>query len=215
MAGYLKCALRKNFNIMDEKNINSQEQEIKDQSEVNAEQTEANAEAPAETTKKSSKSILKNKERKLKDEIEMLNQKNEELKDKYLRLVAEYDNFRKRTAREKIDLRDSVKASVILDFIPVVDDMDRAMIHLAEVKDIEATVEGIKLIHQKFSDFLKTNGVEEIEAKDKEFDTDLHEAITRFPVEEEDKKGKVIDVVQKGYKINDKVIRFSKVVVGE
>jgi len=200
---------------MDEKNINSQEQEIKDQSEVNAEQTEANAEAPAETTKKSSKSILKNKERKLKDEIEMLNQKNEELKDKYLRLVAEYDNFRKRTAREKIDLRDSVKASVILDFIPVVDDMDRAMIHLAEVKDIEATVEGIKLIHQKFSDFLKTNGVEEIEAKDKEFDTDLHEAITRFPVEEEDKKGKVIDVVQKGYKINDKVIRFSKVVVGE
>lgn len=200
---------------MDEKNINSQEQEIKDQSEVNTEQTESNAEAPAETTKKSSKSILKNKERKLKDEIEMLNQKNEELKDKYLRLVAEYDNFRKRTAREKIDLRDSVKASVILDFIPVVDDMDRAMIHLAEVKDIEATVEGIKLIHQKFSDFLKTNGVEEIEAKDKEFDTDLHEAITRFPVEEEDKKGKVIDVVQKGYKINDKVIRFSKVVVGE
>lgn len=200
---------------MDEKNINSQEQEIKDQNEVNAEQTEANAEAPAEKTKKSSKSILKNKERKLKDEIEMLNQKNEELKDKYLRLVAEYDNFRKRTAREKIDLRDSVKASVILDFIPVVDDMDRAMLHLGEVKDIEATVDGIKLIHQKFTDFLKTNGVEEIEAKDKEFDTDLHEAITRFPVEEEDKKGKVIDVVQKGYKINDKVIRFSKVVVGE
>jgi molecular chaperone GrpE len=201
---------------MDEKNINSQEQEITDQSEVNAEQTETPAEETAETTnKKSSKSILKSKERKLKDEIEMLNQKNEELKDKYLRLVAEYDNFRKRTAREKIDLRDSVKASVILDFIPVVDDMDRAMLHLGEVKDIEATVDGIKLIHQKFADFLKIYGVEEIDAKDKEFDTDLHEAITQFPVEEESKKGKVIDVVQKGYKINDKVIRFSKVVVGE
>lgn len=129
-------------------------------------------------------------------------------------MIAEYDNFRKRTAKEKIELRDAAKSSVILDFIPVVDDMDRAMQHLGEVKDVEATVEGIKLIYAKFTDFLKSQGVEEIVAKDMDFDTDMHEAITKFPAGE-DKKGKVIDVVQKGYKVNDKVVRFSKVVVGE
>ncbi len=198
------------INNMDNERIDSQEKENNDQQDVNVDNTEV----PQET-KKSSKSILKSKERKLKDEIEVLNQKNGELQDKYLRLVAEYDNFRKRTAKEKIDLRDNVKASVILDFIPVVDDMDRAMSHLGEVKNVEATVDGIKLIHQKFTDFLKSVGVAEIDAKDQEFDTDLHEAITKYPVEDEAQKGKVIDVVQKGYKINDKVIRFSKVVVGE
>lgn len=194
---------------MDEKNINSQEQESNESMEVNDVQPEE-----VKETKKSSRSLLKGKEKKLKEEIEMLNQKNEELKDKYLRLVAEYDNFRKRTAKEKIELRDAAKSSVILDFIPVVDDMDRAMQHLGEVKDVEATVEGIKLIYSKFTDFLKSQGVEEIVAKDMDFDTDLHEAITKFPAGE-DKKGKVIDVVQKGYKVNDKVVRFSKVVVGE
>lgn len=194
---------------MDEKNINSQEQEINESFDVNDVQPEEIKE-----TKKSSKSLLKGKEKKLKEEIELLNQKNEELKDKYLRLIAEYDNFRKRTAKEKIELRDAAKSSVILDFIPVVDDMDRAMQHLGEVKDVEATVEGIKLIYAKFTDFLKSQGVEEIVAKDMDFDTDMHEAITKFPAGE-DKKGKVIDVVQKGYKVNDKVVRFSKVVVGE
>lgn len=194
---------------MDEKNINSQEQEANESMEVNDVQPEEIKE-----NKKSSRSLLKGKEKKLKEEIEMLNQKNEELKDKYLRLVAEYDNFRKRTAKEKIELRDAAKSSVILDFIPVVDDMDRAMQHLGEVKDVEATVEGIKLIYAKFTDFLKYQGVEEIIAKDMDFDTDLHEAITKFPAGE-DKVGKVIDVVQKGYKVNDKVVRFSKVVVGE
>jgi molecular chaperone GrpE len=194
---------------MDEKNNNSQEQEANESMEVNDAQPEE-----IKDTKKSSRSLLKGKEKKLKEEIEMLNQKNDELKDKYLRLVAEYDNFRKRTAKEKIELRDAAKSSVILDFIPVVDDMDRAMQHLGEVKDVEAIVEGIKLIYAKFTDFLKYQGVEEIIAKDMDFDTDLHEAITKFPAGE-DKVGKVIDVVQKGYKVNDKVVRFSKVVVGE
>lgn len=194
---------------MDEKNINSQELETNESIEVNDLQQEE-----CKETKKSSRSLLKGKEKKLKEEIEMLNQKNEELKDKYLRLVAEYDNFRKRTAKEKIELRDAAKTSVILDFIPVVDDMDRAMQHLGEVKDIDATIDGIKLIYAKFTDFLKSQGVEEIVAKEMDFDTDLHEAITKFPAGE-DKIGKVIDVVQKGYKVNDKVVRFSKVVVGE
>ncbi len=208
MADILKSTNQKI--IMDKDLINSPEQEINDGAEVNQEQKKEN-----KKSKKTSKTILKSKEKKLQDEIELLNQKNEELKDKYLRLVAEYDNFRKRTIKEKIDLRESAKIDVLKDFLPVVDDIERAMTHLTEVKDVEATVEGIRLISQKFLDFIKSQGVEEIISKDQDFNTDFHEAITRFPVEEEEKKGKVIDVVQKGYKINDKIIRFSKVVVGE
>jgi len=194
---------------MDENTRNSQEQDSAELGELNNSQKTSEAES-----KKSSRSILKSKDKKLKEEIELLNNKNEELKDKYLRLVAEYDNFRKRTAKEKIELRDYIKSDVLLGFLPVVDDMDRAMQHLGEVKDLESTIEGIRLINQKFAEYLKSQGLEEIPAKDLEFDTDFHEAVTKFPADE-DKKGKVIDVVQKGYKINDKVIRFSKVVVGE
>lgn len=151
----------------------------------------------------------------LKEQIKELENKNEELKDKYLRIVAEYDNYRKRTAKEKLELRDSVKSSLILDFLPIVDDMERAVQHIETANDIKAMSEGIKLIYTKFTDFLKSQGLIEIDAKDKEFDTDLHEAVTRFPVSEEDKKGKVIDVLNKGYLLNDKVVRFAKVVVGE
>lgn len=194
---------------MDENKTNSQEQELNESNEVNEVQHEQ-----TNDSKKSSKSLGKNKEKRLKEEIELLNQKNDELKDKYLRLVAEYDNFRKRTLKEKFEIRETVKSSVLLDFIPVVDDMDRAMCHLEDVKDTKATIEGIKLIYQKFADFLKTQGVEEINALNLDFDLDLHEAISKFPAED-DKKGKVIDVIQKGYKLNDNVIRFSKVVVGE
>lgn len=196
--------------IMDKDLINSPEQDVNDGAEVNQEQNKEK-----NKSKKSSRTILKSKEKKLQEEIDLLNQKNEELKDKYLRLIAEYDNFRKRTIKEKIDLRETVKIDIIKDFLPVVDDIERAMMYLNEVKDVEATVEGIRLISQKFLDFIKMQGVEEIISKDQDFNTDFHEAITKFQVEEEDKKGKVIDVVQKGYKINDKIIRFSKVVVGE
>lgn len=194
---------------MDEKNINSEEQDIIEQNEINEIKPDDKSK-----NQKSSKSILKSKEKRLAEELDLMNQKNEELKDKFLRIVAEYDNFRKRTAKEKIDLRESAKSSVILDFIPVIDDMDRAMAHLDDIKDIDATVEGIKLIYQKFTDFLKSQGVQEIEALNTDFDLDFHEAVTRFPADE-DNKGKVIDIVQKGYKLNDKVIRYSKVVVGE
>lgn len=167
------------------------------------------------SSKKGKKFKKKSPEDKLKEEIRVLKESNDELKDKYLRLVAEYDNFRKRTAKEKIELRELTKSALLIDFLSIVDDVDRAILHIDEVKDIDATVEGVKLINGKFKEFLKTQGIEEIHAKDQEFDTDFHEAITRFPVEDEDKKGKVIDVVQKGYKINDRVIRFAKVVVGE
>ncbi|MDD4150116.1 MAG: nucleotide exchange factor GrpE [Bacteroidales bacterium] len=167
------------------------------------------------SAQKSKKAKFKSSEDKLKDENIALSEAHDELKDKYLRLIAEYDNYRKRTTKEKIELRELTKSAIIFDFLDIIDDVDRAILHVDDIKDIDATIEGVKLINSKFKDFLKSQGIEEIAAIDKVFDTDLHEAVTKFPVEEDDKRGKVIDVVQKGYKINDRVIRFAKVVVGE
>ena len=138
-----------------------------------------------------------------------------EWKDKYLRLVAEFDNYRKRTLREKMDLIASGGEDVIKSLLAVMDDIDRALDAMTKSDDIEAIRQGIMLIHQKLLDTLHAKGVEEISAIGQELDTDLHEAVAKFPVAEEEKKGKVIDVVQKGYKLKDKVVRFAKVVVGE
>lgn len=192
---------------------NSNELEQIDDEKLNA--NSDNFSPEEEKNIKTDKSLGKKKERKLKEEIEYLKLQNEELKDKYLRIVAEYENFRKRSAKEKLELREETKISIMASFIQIIDDMDRAMQHLGDVKDVESTIEGVKLINQKFIDFLKLQGIEEINAENQEFNLDLHEAITRFPVTEEEKKGKIVDVIQKGYKINDKIIRYSKVVVGE
>lgn len=192
---------------------NSNELEQIDDEKLNA--NSDNFSPEEEKNIKTDKSLGKKKERKLKEEIEYLKLQNEELKDKYLRIVAEYENFRKRSAKEKLELREETKISIMASFIQIIDDMDRAMQHLEGAKDVESTIEGVKLINQKFIDFLKLQGIEEINAENQEFNLDLHEAITRFPVTEEEKKGKIVDVIQKGYKINDKIIRYSKVVVGE
>ena len=138
-----------------------------------------------------------------------------ELQDRYLRLSAEYDNFRKRTLKEKIDLQQSANVSLLDALLPVADDFDRAMQSVEETKDIEAVKEGLKLISGKFQGFLTQQGVKEIEAINKPFDTDLHEAITKIPAPSKKLKGKVVDVVQKGYYLNEKVLRFSKVIIGE
>ena len=138
-----------------------------------------------------------------------------ELQDKYLRLSAEYDNFRKRTLKEKIDLQKSANEGLLEALLPVADDFDRAMQSVDEAKDIEALKEGMKLISGKFYSFLNQQGVKEIEAVHKKFDTDLHEAITKIPAPQKKLKGKVVDVIQKGYYLNDRVLRFSKVVIGE
>ena len=138
-----------------------------------------------------------------------------ELQNKYLRLSAEFDNYRKRTLREKIDLQVSAKEDILSNILPVVDDFERGMDSVEKATDIDAVKEGIKLIYTKFSGFLKQHGVKEIEAKGKNFDTDLHEAITKIPVESKKKKGKVVDVVEKGYMLKAKVIRYAKVVIGE
>jgi molecular chaperone GrpE len=138
-----------------------------------------------------------------------------EINDKYLRLSAEYDNYRRRTLKEKMELTKTAGESILLALLPVIDDLDRAMAHMDDAKDVEALKEGMKLIHTKFNDFLGQQGMKEIEAKDKEFDTDLHEAVTKIPAPAEEMKGKVIDCIEKGYTLHEKVVRFSKVVVGE
>lgn len=142
-------------------------------------------------------------------------EKLDEMNDKYLRLAAEYDNYRKRTLKEKMELTKTAGADILVNILPVMDDFDRALSHLDQAKDMTAVKDGIILIYNKFAEFLKQRGIKEIEAKEKDFDTDIHEAITKMPAPTEELKGKVVDVVEKGYYMYDKVIRFSKVVVGE
>ena len=137
-----------------------------------------------------------------------------DINDKYTRLFAEYDNFRKRTAREKIDWIKSAGEETILKILPVLDDMERAMAHNKTVDDPQVLKEGLELIQQKFKSILSGKGVEAMDAKGKPFDPELHDAITSIAAATEDLKGKVIEEVEKGYTMNGKVIRHAKVVVG-
>lgn len=147
--------------------------------------------------------------------IEEMAARLEELSDKHLRLQAEFDNFRRRTLKEKAELIKSGGESVLVSILPVIDDFERALGLLKNVADEDAGKQGTLLIYNKFSEFLKQNNVKEINALNQDFDVDLHEAITKVPAPEENMKGKVVDVVQKGYTLNEKVIRFAKVVIGD
>lgn len=135
-------------------------------------------------------------------------------RDKYLRLQAEFDNFRKRTLKEKMDLVSSAGEDVIKSLLPVMDDMDRALEAMEKSMDAGAVREGVVLISNKLRDTLRAKGVSEIDAAGKVLDTDFHEAVAKIPSQKSN-RGKIVDVVQKGYKLNDKVIRHAKVVVGE
>jgi molecular chaperone GrpE len=148
-------------------------------------------------------------------EIKAIEEKLAEMQDKYIRLSAEFDNYRKRTLREKMEMSKYAGEELFLKIIPFIDDFERALKHMDIAIDCESMKDGINLIYLKFCDFLKQNGIREIESLDKNFNLDLHEAVAKVPVEEESKKGKVVDVVLKGYYLQDKVLRFSKVVVGE
>ena len=159
----------------------------------------------------------KTKHKKDKNEVlvQELGEKLIELTDKHLRLQAEFDNFRKRTMKEKADLIKSGGESVLINILPVVDDFERALVSLKDVSDDDAGKKGTQLIYNKFSEFLKQSNIKEIDAINQEFNVDLHEAITKIPAPDETLKGKVVDVLQKGYLLNEKVIRFAKVVIGE
>ena len=149
------------------------------------------------------------------DELELMSQKYTELNDKNLRLMAEFDNYRKRTLKERIDLLKTAGEKVLVDMLPLVDDFERGLKAMETSDDVQAVKDGVDLIYSKFIAFLLQNGVKAIPDVNEPFDTEFHEAITTFPAPSEDMKGKIIDCVSKGYTLNDKVIRFSKVVVGE
>jgi molecular chaperone GrpE len=148
-------------------------------------------------------------------EERILEEKLAEMQDKYIRLSAEFDNYRKRTLREKMELSKYAGEELLLKIIPLMDDFDRALKHMDTANDCTSMKNGIDLIYIKFSEFLKQNGIKEIESMNNSFNVDLHEAIAKIPVSEDELKGKIVDVVQKGYYLQDKVLRFSKVVVGE
>ena len=180
-----------------------------------------NTQHEKETTVQEEKKVSPRKEKKEKARIAELEKKVTELeektakdKDDYIRLMAEFDNYRRRTSQEKLDLISSASTETIKGMLPVLDDCERALKVLLESNDSDAAKEGTELIYSKLMSYLKSKGLAVIEAFGQPFDTDLHEAVAQFPVQEEEQKGKVFDVVQTGYTLNGKVIRFAKVVVG-
>ena len=195
---------------------NTEEKEIREAME----QTEETAAQEAKETKKEEKKGFLKKDPKkekiaqLEKEVAELNEKVAKEKDDYIRLMAEFDNFRRRTSQEKLELVSMASTDTIKGLLPVLDDCERALAVLKESKDSDAAKEGTELIYHKLMAYLQSKGLAVIEAAGQEFDTDLHEAVAQFPVQEEEKKGKVFDVVQTGYTLNGKVIRFAKVVVG-
>lgn len=138
-----------------------------------------------------------------------------EMQDRYLRLSAEFDNYRKRTLKEKMDISKYAGEDLLKKILPIMDDFERALKHIEISADCAGIKEGIDLIYAKLSDFLKQQGVKEIESLNSIFDVDLHDAVAKIPVAEEDKKGKIVEVILKGYYLQDKVIRHSKVIIGE
>ena len=188
------------YNMSEEKKKKDQEQE--------------STEVPVNKTAKKSRKKAATRKSKADEKLQEMGEKLDELNDKYLRLFSEFDNFRKRTQKEKLELYKTASEDVMVALLPVLDDFERAL-KVSEENETDAThMEGIELIYNKFRKTLEQKGLECMESQGKEFDTDYHEAITNIPAPSDDMKGKVVDVIEKGYKLNDKVIRFAKVVVG-
>ncbi len=181
----------------------------------NHKKTEHSSERKTQKKKTEPKKESSTKNKKSDKKLKELEEKFNDLNDKYLRLSAEFDNYKKRTLKERMELIKNAGEDTIINFLPIMDNIDRAKKSVDDAKDIEAVKEGINLIYKSLKDFLTERGVTEIEAVGEVFDTDLHEALTKIPAPEEDLKGKVVDVIEKGYKLKDKVLRFAKVVVGE
>ena len=183
--------------------------------ELNEKEVVTESEKHTDSEKKECrKDKRKDKCAELEKQVSDLNEKIAKEKDDSVRLMAEFDNYRRRTAQEKLELVNTASEGTIKGLLPILDDFERAMKALEESSDSEAAKEGTTLIYNKLMGYLRTKGLNAIEAAGKEFDTDLHEAVAQFPVEDEEKKGKVFDVAQTGYTLNGKVIRFAKVVVG-
>ena len=193
----------------------SKQQAAQPQNETQtAAESAQNAKESAQSAKAAKKAPRKDgKEAELKKKVEELNDKLSREHDDYVRLMAEFETFRRRSAEDRLNLISSASADTIKGLLPVLDDCERALAMLAGSSD-EAAREGTALIYNKLMEYLKTRGLQVIEAKGAKFDTDFHEAVTQFPAPTPEQKGMVIDVVQTGYTLNGKGIRFAKVVVG-
>jgi molecular chaperone GrpE len=201
---------------MEENKTNSREMEGFEDVRIdeNNNQKQENSHQQDDQNDQTKKRTRMRKDRKKKQENTVSKEQYDELNDKFLRLFSEFDNYRKRTLKEKIELSKTASEEVVTALLPVVDDFERAMQAMESQQAPEATAEGIRLIYNKLIKTLQQKGLSEIEALHKTFDTDFHEALTNIPAPEPSLKGKVVDVIQKGYLLNGKVIRFARVVVG-
>lgn len=200
VAGLLIHSLQNKL-IMAEKEDMKQEPELEEKA------------SDVEEKKKKQSKKEERKESELKKQVTELTDKLAKEKDDYIRLMAEFETFRRRSAEDRLSLTASAAADTVKGMLPVLDACERAMEMLASSAD-KAAIEGTNLIYNKLMDYLKTKGLDKIEAKGEKFDTDLHEAVTQIPAPAEDLKGKVVDVIQTGYTFNGKVLRYAKVVVG-
>lgn len=200
----------KHNNMNPKEKENNQEEELKTQATPN----ECDEETVGQEVSQENEAPL-TEEEKLAQELEKANEQIEEQKDKYLRLSAEFDNYRKRTMKEKAELILNGGEKSISSILPIVDDFERALKNMETATDVASVKEGVELIYNKFMSVLGQNGVKVIETKEQPLDTDYHEAIAVIPAPNEALKGKILDCVQTGYILNDKVIRHAKVVVGE
>ena len=205
---FYKYNKNRNMDPKEKENINEEEL----MSEATQDEAAENEEIQEEDVQDSA---APTEEEKLAQELEEANKVIEEQKDKYLRLSAEFDNYRKRTMKEKAELILNGAEKTIGSILPIVDDFERALKNMETATDVAAVKEGVELIYNKFMSVLGQDGVKVIETKEKPLDTDFHEAIAVIPAPDKSLKGKILDCVQTGYTLNDKVIRHAKVVVGE
>lgn len=213
----------KNEDIKEKKMTKNSDKEKMETADKNAENNQVNEEKMAEEKNQAEEKQTVEEKKQADEEKDKPKEKKElsweekykEANDKYLRLSAEFDNYRKRTLKEKMELTKSAGEEILVSILPVMDNFERAMKSMEDAKDLKAVKEGIDLIYGKFKEFLQQKGVKEIEAQNLELDTDIHEAVTKIPAPDKKLKGKIVDVIEKGYYLNDKVIRYSKVVVGE
>ena len=205
---FYKYNKNRNMDPKEKENINEEEL----MSEATQDEAAENEEIQEEDVQDSA---APTEEEKLAQELEEANKVIEEQKDKYLRLSAEFDNYRKRTMKEKAELILNGAEKTISSILPIVDDFERALKNMETATDVAAVKEGVELIYNKFMSVLGQDGVKVIETKEKPLDTDFHEAIAVIPAPDKSLKGKILDCIQTGYTLNDKVIRHAKVVVGE
>ncbi len=209
----LSMAAKKNKEQVEEQEVLNKEAEVKDTVETTVEEVENTKEE--ESKEEEAKEETKEKVEEAPEVKVEVKGENIDYKDRYIRLVAEFDNYKRRTAREKMDLIRNAGEDILNDILPTMDDLERAMDSMSKADDMKAAKSGVELIYNNLKKIVNQKGLKEIEALHAPFDTDMHEALTKIPAPSKKLKGKVVDVIQKGYTLNDKVIRFSKVVIGE